>query len=53
MHKKERDLGWMLYREPLSGKVAITESRESTLGNHCSNFFPSLFVFVLHYLFCI
>ena len=53
MDKKERYLGYMLYRAQLSEKVAITESRESTLGNHCSNFFPFSFVFVFHYLFCI
>ena len=35
----------MLYREQLSEKVAITESRESTLGNHCSNFSPFSFCF--------
>ena len=36
MDKKERYLGYMLYRAQLSEKVAITESRESTLGNHFS-----------------
>ena len=55
MNKKERYLGYMLYRAQLSEKVAITESRDSTLGNHCSNFFPFYFClcFALSFLYLI